>query len=164
MPSGRTGRLQETPPCAEHRGRSTRSEWPRNPKRNHPLPRLMDTSRVDGVKASLYNGTPRSHVARGCPARDGPSCSPTGARARRAGRAGLLSQDRLLRSGVVGPRGRALLLSGVMSGGPRLRPRVGRLAGRGGAFLSERSCRSVGRASVLARLFSGFCGVRATCL
>ena len=47
--------------CAEHRGRSTRSEWPRYRKINHPRPRRMDTSRVDGVKASLHNGTPRSH-------------------------------------------------------------------------------------------------------
>ena len=27
--------------------------------RNDPRPRLMDTSRVDGVKASLHDGTPR---------------------------------------------------------------------------------------------------------
>ena len=37
--------------CAERRGRSTRSEWPQNRKRNHPRPSLMHTSRVDGVKA-----------------------------------------------------------------------------------------------------------------
>ena len=100
----------------------------------------MDTSRVDGVKASLHNGTPRSHVARGCRARDGPNYSPTAARAPPAGRAGLLLLNRRRPSGVVGPRGRALLLSGVMSGGPRLRPRVGRLAVRGGAFLVSESC------------------------
>ena len=35
--------------CAARRGRSTRSR-----------PRLMGTSRVDGVKAPLHNGTPRS--------------------------------------------------------------------------------------------------------
>ena len=35
-----------------YRGLSTRSERPQN--------RLMDTSRVDGVKAPLHNGTPRS--------------------------------------------------------------------------------------------------------
>ena len=49
------------PTCVEHRGRSTRSERPQTRKRNHPRPRLMDTSRVDGVKASLHNGTPGSH-------------------------------------------------------------------------------------------------------
>ena len=49
------------PTCVEHRGRSTRSETAQTRKRNHPRPRLMDTSRVDGVKASLHNGTPGSH-------------------------------------------------------------------------------------------------------
>ena len=44
-----------------------------------------------------------------------------------------------------------------------MRPRAGRLVVRGGAFLSERSCRSVRRASVLAQPFSGLCGVRSTC-
>ena len=46
---------------AEHRGRSTRSEWPQTQKRNHPLHCEMETSRVDGVKAPLHNWTPRSH-------------------------------------------------------------------------------------------------------
>ena len=32
-----------------------------NSKKNHPLHGEMDTSRVDGVKAPLHNGTPRSH-------------------------------------------------------------------------------------------------------
>ena len=36
------------------------AERPRNQKRNHPLHCEMDTSRLDGVKASLHNGTPRS--------------------------------------------------------------------------------------------------------
>ena len=35
-----------------------RSERPRNRNRNHPLHGEMDTSRVDGVKAPLHNGTP----------------------------------------------------------------------------------------------------------
>ena len=48
--------------------------------------------------------------------------------------------NRLLPLNVVGPRGRARLLSGATSGGPRLRPRVGRLAVRGGAFLVSESC------------------------
>ena len=51
------------PTCVEHRGRSTRSERPQTRKRNHPRPRLMDTSRVDGVKAPLHNGTPRSYAS-----------------------------------------------------------------------------------------------------
>ena len=51
-----------TPSTRPHdRGRSTRSEWPRNRKKDHPRPRLMDTSRVDGVKAPQHRGTPRSH-------------------------------------------------------------------------------------------------------
>ena len=40
---------------------STPSEWPQNQKINHPRHREMDTSRVDGVKAPLDDGTPRSH-------------------------------------------------------------------------------------------------------
>ena len=47
---------------ASRRGLSTRSEWPRNRNRNHPRPRLTDTSRVDGVKAPQHRGTPRSYV------------------------------------------------------------------------------------------------------
>ena len=47
--------------CAEHRGRSTRSEWPLQQKRNHPRPRLMDTSRIEEVKAPPHAGTPRAH-------------------------------------------------------------------------------------------------------
>ena len=39
---------------------SIRSEQPQNQKRNHPRPRLMDTSRIDGVKAPQHRGTPRS--------------------------------------------------------------------------------------------------------
>ena len=46
--------------CAEHCGLSTRSERPQNKKRNHPRPPLLETTRVDGVKAPLHNGTPRS--------------------------------------------------------------------------------------------------------
>ena len=56
--------------CAEHRGLSTRSERPQNRKVNHPRPRLMDTSRIDGVKAPQNRGTPRSH----CPSRRFTSC------------------------------------------------------------------------------------------
>ena len=40
--------------CAE-------SEWPQNRKRNHPRPRLIYTSRIEGVKASPHDGTPRQH-------------------------------------------------------------------------------------------------------
>ena len=40
--------------CAEHRG------LPQNRKRNHPRSSFLDTSRLDGVKASLHDGTPRS--------------------------------------------------------------------------------------------------------
>ena len=50
---------QTFPACAEHRIHWKRSEWPRNRKRNHPLHQKMETRRVDGVKASLYNWTPR---------------------------------------------------------------------------------------------------------
>ena len=42
------------------RGASTRSERPQNRKRNHPRPSFPETTRIDGVKASLHNGTPRS--------------------------------------------------------------------------------------------------------
>ena len=47
--------------CAEHRGRSTRSEWPQNRKRDHPRPRLLETTRLDEVKAPQHRGTPRRH-------------------------------------------------------------------------------------------------------
>ena len=47
--------------CAGHRGLATRSEWPQTRNRTNPRHREMDTSRVDGVKAPLHNGTPRSH-------------------------------------------------------------------------------------------------------
>ena len=50
--------------CAEHRGLATQSERPHNRKLNHPRPRLMDTSRVDGVKAPQHRGTPRSYALR----------------------------------------------------------------------------------------------------
>ena len=33
-------------------------------KQNHPRPRLMEASRVDGVKAPQHRGTPRSHQLR----------------------------------------------------------------------------------------------------
>ena len=49
--------------CAEHRGRSTRSERPQNRKRDHPRPPLLETTRVDGVKALQHRGTPRSYLA-----------------------------------------------------------------------------------------------------
>ena len=42
-------------------GACAEPEWPQTRKRNHPRHREMDTSRVDGVKASLRDGTPRSH-------------------------------------------------------------------------------------------------------
>ena len=54
----RSDAIDATPPrrhrvtTEEHRGRSTRSEWPQTRKKEHPRPRLMDTSRVDGVKAT----------------------------------------------------------------------------------------------------------------
>ena len=51
--------------CADHRGRSTRSERPQNQQRNHPRPPLLETTRIDGVKAPLHDGTPRSHLALG---------------------------------------------------------------------------------------------------
>ena len=50
--------------CAGRRGRSPRSERPQNPKRDHPRHREMETTRVDGVKASLHDGTPRSRRPR----------------------------------------------------------------------------------------------------
>ena len=40
---------------------STRSERPQNRKRDHPRPTLLETTRVDGVKAPQHRGTPRSH-------------------------------------------------------------------------------------------------------
>ena len=44
---------------APARSIAVRSEWPQTRKRNHPRPRLMDTSRIDGVNAPLHDGTPR---------------------------------------------------------------------------------------------------------
>ena len=38
----------------------SRSERPQNRKRNHPRPPLLETTRVDGVKAPRHRGTPRS--------------------------------------------------------------------------------------------------------
>ena len=49
--------------CAGRRGRSTRSELPQNRKRDHPRPPLLETTRVDGVKAPQHRGTPRSDAA-----------------------------------------------------------------------------------------------------
>ena len=43
------------------------SETAQNRKRDHPRPRLMDTSRVDGVKAPQHRGTPRSCLGRDTP-------------------------------------------------------------------------------------------------
>ena len=40
------------------------SECTQNRKRDHSLPSFLETTRVDGVKASLHNRTPRSHLAR----------------------------------------------------------------------------------------------------
>ena len=37
------------------------SEWPQTRKRNHPLPSFLETSRIDGVKATLHDRTPGSH-------------------------------------------------------------------------------------------------------
>ena len=56
------------PACVDGRVASMASLRPprrdaRNRKRNHPRPRLMDTSRVDGVKAPQHHGTPRSCMA-----------------------------------------------------------------------------------------------------
>merc|ERR1712078_501742 len=56
-------RSSSVPPrstCAEH----TRSERPQTRKRNHPFPSFLETTRVDGVKASLHDGTPRSYALR----------------------------------------------------------------------------------------------------
>ena len=49
--------------CAEHRGLDS-VERPQNQKVNHPRPRLIDTSRVDGVKAPQHRGTPGSAAVR----------------------------------------------------------------------------------------------------
>ena len=130
-------------------------------KRTHHIAHVVSRSSAFWAHRTALAGTV---VARDYQARDDPNCSPTGARAPPAGRAALLLPNRLLLSIYVGRRGRGPLLLGATSEGPRLRPRVGRLAVRGGAFLSERSCRSVRRASVVAQLFCGFCGLRATCL
>ena len=40
--------------CAEHRGRSTRSEQPQNQKRDHPRPSLLETTRIE-VKAPTWD-------------------------------------------------------------------------------------------------------------
>ena len=39
----------------------SRSERPQNPKKDHPRPPLLETTRVDGVKAPQHRGTPRSY-------------------------------------------------------------------------------------------------------
>ena len=38
---------------------STRSEWPQTRQKDHPAPSLVETSRLDGVKAPLHLKTPR---------------------------------------------------------------------------------------------------------
>ena len=49
------------------------SEWPQIRKRNHPRPSFPETTRVDGVKAPLHDGTPRSYREdKNDEARDGP--------------------------------------------------------------------------------------------
>ena len=55
----RAGRTDLGP--ARSISRRTRSERPQNRQRDHPLPSFLETTRVDGVKASLHDGTPRSH-------------------------------------------------------------------------------------------------------
>ena len=129
-------------------------------KRTHHIGRAVSRSSAVAARRTALAATA---VARGCQALYDPSCSPIAARARRAGRAGLLLLNRLLRLNVVGPRGRARLLSGATSGGRRMRPRVGRLAGRGGA------CCRIGRVEACAvrprsRSSSAVFVVRATCL
>ena len=57
----RAGLRVEVGACAEHRGRSTRSERPQIRKRNQPRHPLLETTRVDGVKAPQHRGTPRSY-------------------------------------------------------------------------------------------------------
>ena len=44
----RADAIAATTSCAERRGRSTRSEFTQNKKRDHPRHRAMDTSRIDG--------------------------------------------------------------------------------------------------------------------
>ena len=46
--------------CAEHRGPSTRSERPRNRKRDHPRPSLSETTHANEVKTPQHDGTPRA--------------------------------------------------------------------------------------------------------
>ena len=106
-------------------------------KRTHHIGRAVSRSSAVAARRTALAATV---AALDYQARDDPNCSPTGARGPPAGRAGLLLLNRLLRSGVAGPRGRGPLLLGATSGGPRLRPRVGRLAVRGGAFLVSESC------------------------
>ena len=48
--NGLSEELSGAPEALEHRCLSTLSEQPQNRKRNHPRPRVMDTSRVDGVE------------------------------------------------------------------------------------------------------------------
>ena len=106
-------------------------------KRTHHIGRAVSRSSAVAARRTALAATAAALYYQ---ARDGPSCSPIAARAPPAGRAGLLSQDRLPPLVYVGRPGRALLLSGATSGGRRMRPRVGRLAGRGGAFLVSESC------------------------
>ena len=47
--------------CAGRRGLSTRSEQPQIRKINHPRLPLLETARIDGVKAPLHFKTRRSH-------------------------------------------------------------------------------------------------------
>ena len=49
-------------PEDESRRRASSShETAQNRKRDHPPPALPETTRLDGVKAPLHDGTPRSH-------------------------------------------------------------------------------------------------------
>ena len=47
--------------CVTHRV-AISPEMSSNQKRDHPRPRLLETNRVDGVKAPQHRGTPRSCV------------------------------------------------------------------------------------------------------
>ena len=122
-------------------------------KRTHHIGRAVSGSSASSAHRTALAGTA---VALYYQARDGPSCSPIAARGPPAGRAGLLLPNRLLPLNVVGRRGRALLPLVLLLAGRRRLLEVGPLAVRGGAFLSERSCQGVRRASVRAQLVSGF--------
>ena len=103
----------------------SRSERPQNPKKDHPRPPLLETTRVDGVKAPQHRGTPRSyhHLNRshGRPTSLGSKAPPPATGRTRVWRSALHRR----RADTAGPAPRTLMVKLLRNGRrrPRRRPR-----------------------------------------